>query len=346
MREEDCLRVVLDTIDPNYTTKASNNDWGWLDNSGSFEQVSSYAQKNGLYYALTRELVNTGLSTPNLDEELWSATKSRVEDCKNTIKFLEKLCNKNELDYVLIKLFNSVEHVPNDIDIFISRNDRKKLIHVLEENGMETMYSSITETKLKGDYVKTDIYTQVRHVGMDFMDDDLVWTNKTQNMFMGVEYPTLNSNADLLMLIPHHVLVHKRMTLLDFLHLKNRIKGADIAWCRDYAYEKGWGRFFDLTLKRVNSLKYKIYKENGYAEFPYVFDTRFVLRCISESSGPNVRYYNKPFLYMSFYLQDLIYRIEGTYLYRLLRSVPLVRRLLNNISSLLKVLRGDRTNSN
>ena len=340
MNEKEILSTVLKVVDQKCSTPTC------LDDRKEYNQVVYFAQKNGLYYKFVTGVTSGSSQIHNLDTEQWTITSERIGDCKQTIEFLDGVCNRYGIDFVLIKLFNTIQHVPNDIDIFVNRNDRKRLIHALEENGMEPLYSSVTETKLEGDYVKTDIYTQVRHLGMDFLDDDLVWSSKTQNEFFGVEYPALNSNADLLMLIPHHILVHKRMTLLDFLHLRNRIREADTAWCRDYAYERGWGRLFDLMLDHVSSLEQKIYEENEYVEFPYVFDTRFVLRCISESNGPNVNYYNKPFLYMSFYLQDLMYRTEGTYPYRFLRSVPLARRTVNSISSLLKVLRGDRKSSN
>jgi hypothetical protein len=157
-----------------------------------------------------------------------------------------------------------------------------------------------------------------------------------------VEYPALSEEADFLLLLPHYLFGHRRITLLDFLHMKHRISHINVNTCREYAYDKGWGTVFDLTLDHLNHLHERIYKEGKVIHFPYLFDRDFIMKCISGIEGLNMGRYKKVFLHISFVMDKISHDLEGTPLYNLLKSFGPARNLVNSSSALVKSLRGDK----
>jgi hypothetical protein len=334
------IKYVLSVVDPKYPEEIQIEKL--VKDRSLFESASLIADRNGLYYRFNSRLKELDIDLPFLDRNRWEEEKRRLLEFRETVRFLEGLSEESSIDYILIKLFNTVPHIPRDVDIFVHRNDKKIFIELLKENGMKCLHSSPAETKFKGEYKKIDIYNNICYIGVDFVDDTYLQKSKIRNDFLGVNYPALNNEADFLLLIPHYLFGHRRITLLDFLHMRHRIESINISTCKAYATKKGWGNVFDLTLNYLNHLYKRTYKEKDFIQFPHLFRHDFIMKCISEIDELDMSLSNKTFLYFSFVLDRVAHDLETTPLYNRMKKIQTVRNLVNSSSAFIKNIRGDR----
>ena len=343
MDEKKPLNILLSVIDPSYNHKIPPEEW--INDKKLFRSAMELATKNGLHYKFVSTLLEKENSLPYYNPEKWSEDQKNITKIGETLTLLEKVFQEAHVPYIVIKIFNTVQHSPNDIDIFVKNSDREKVLSILEANGMKSLHSSIAETKMIGEYAKTDIYTEISYLGIEFLDKDFLLNSITENTFFNQKYPALNNESDLLMLIPHYLFGHGRITLLDFLHLKNRIQHSDLEFCRGYAKQKGWLYIFDATTDLIRTVDKKIESDDIDFKFPFRFDRVFVTRCIAELHGLKLNRKEKLFLQFSFLLEDIVYSLEGTILYKIVKSISPVRNLINSVSASIKTRRGDRKSS-
>jgi hypothetical protein len=343
MDTTNAMKFVLSVVDPEYPNDIQIEES--INKKDLFESAVTLAERNGLYYYFIHNLKELNMDLPFLDNDRWNEENKKISEFKETVAFLNKASEDSAIDYILIKIFNTVPHAPNDVDTFVQKKDRQNFIKVLENNGMECLHSSPAETKFKGRYMKTDIYTEIGYLGVDFMDETFLWKSKVKNELFGIEYPALSNEADFLLLVPHYLFGHRRITLLDFLHMKYRMECINVDACREYANEVGWGSVFDLMINHLNHLYEMIYKQNKFIHFPHVFDRGFTLKCISGIEELNMGLRNKAFLHLSFVIEEITYSLEGTPLYTMLESFTPTRNLINSLSAAIKNHRGDKKSS-
>jgi hypothetical protein len=336
------MKILLAIVDPDYQGDISIDELIKSNQNEILKRTLKLAEINGLRYYFIQKLTEMNIDLSFIKkEDLIDEMQQRSNDFKKTITFVNRISKEHRLEYVLIKVFNTIPHTPNDIDIFIHKKDRQKLITILEDDGMVCLQSSPAETKLKGRFLNIDIYTEICYVGVDFIDERFLRKSVVKNNLLGIEYYGLNKEADFLLLLPHALFGHRRITLLDFLHLKNLKKGINIKECRGYAYEKGWGTVFDLILNQLDSLCHDIYVKNNIVKFPYYFNRNFVLRCVYKLDNFDKNKFNLFFFNLSFYLEEIMYRLEGTALYNILKFFTPTRNIFNSICSFVKNRRGD-----
>jgi hypothetical protein len=343
MTEKSPLKILLSVVDPSGKNTIPPEEW--INDKKVFQPAMELAVKNGLHYKFISTLLEKGHALPWYNPEKWSEDQENITKISSTIALLEKVLPENHIDYIIIKIFNTVPHSPNDIDLFVKNNDREKVLSILEANGMKPLHSSIAETKMIGSYAKTDIYTEISYLGIEFLDKDFLLGSGTENSFFGKKYPALNNESDLLMLVPHYLFGHGRITLLDFLHLKNRIAHSDIEFCRSYAKQKGWLYIFDATMDLIKTLDKKIESDDIDVQFPYRFNRIFITKCIAELPQLHMNRTEKLFLHGSFLLEDIVYSLENTFLYKIVKSISPLRNLINSVSAFFKTMRGDRKSS-
>lgn len=343
MKSLDPMKILFAIVDPDYQGDISVDE---VINSNQKDQILKrtlkLAERNGLRYYFIQKLNERGIDISFIKQEELADEMQRSIDFKETVTFINSIANEHKLEYFIIKLFSTIPHTPNDVDLFIQKEERQRLITILEDNGMVCLHSSPAETKFKGRYMKIDLYTEICYVGVDFIDESFLRKSAVKNNLLGVEYYGLNKEADFLLLLPHALFGHRRITLLDFLHLKNLKKSIDVNECRDYAYENGWGKVFDLILNQLDSLYQDIYVKDNIIYFPYIFDRDFTLKCMFQLDDFDKNKFNPFFFNISFYLEEIEYRLEGTPLYNILKFFTPTRNLFNSICAFVKNKRGDR----
>ena len=247
------------------------------------------------------------------------------------------------IEYIIIKACNTIPHIPRDVDIFVRNEDRTRIIKALEDNGMKCVQTGITETSLKGEYMKVDVYTEICYIGVDFMDGSFLRQSSIKDEVFEVEYSGLNNEANFLLMLVHSLFGHRSMTLLDFLHIKHIRGDIDMDACREYAHNRGWGSVFDLVLEKLDNITERIYENiEENIHFPYLFDRIFVLECVSGIEGLNMTGSDKIFFNATLIQDRLIYELKDTPLYNLLKSFEPTRHLINSLTGSVKKMRGDR----
>ena len=331
MNKLDPMEIVLSVVDPEYPVKV---DIDRLEKDEKlFKAAVKLAEKNGLYYYFILRLKELNIDLSFLEEERWNKEVQKLSELKETIMLLNNVSNDYGIDYILIKACNTIPHIPRDVDIFVHKGEKRKIIETLENNGMKCVRSDIAQTTLKKEnHIETDIYTGVRYFGVEFLDESFLWNSNVKSKIFGMAYPGLNAEADFLLTFIHSLFGHRVITLLDFLHIKSlRDNLRDIDLCRKYAYEKGWGSVFDLVLNELDSLHRRIYKEGGIIHFPYMFGQNFILKCVSMVDGLYINKSNKIFLRISLFLDKVIYRLKDSVLYNLLKSFEPTRKFLISV---------------
>ncbi len=331
MNKLDSMKVVLSVVDPEYPAKV---DTDRLEKDEKlFKSTVKLAEKNGLYYYFILRLKELNIDLSFLEEERWDKEAKKLSELKETIMLLNKVSNDYGIDYILIKSCNAIPHIPRDMDIFVHRGEKRKIIEALENKGMKCVRSDIAQTTLKKEkHIETDIYTGIRYFAVEFLDDSFLWNSNVKSKIFGIEYPGLNAEADFLLTLIHSLFGHRVITLLDFLHIKSlRDNIRDIDLCRKYAYEKGWGSVFDLVLNELDTLHRRIYKEEEVVHFPYLLGTNFILKCVSIVDGLYMSTSNKIFLRISLILDKVIYGLKDSVLYNLLKDFEPARKFLLSV---------------
>ena len=334
------MKALLSVIDPEYPEEVNVEEI--VKDKKLFKSAVRLAERNGLYYYFICKLKELCVELPSAEEEHWKEENKKLSEFKKTILFLNNVSKDYGMDYILIKEYNTIPHVSRDIDIFVRMKDRQKFIKVLEDNGMERVHSSVAETKLKGKYMKIDIYTKICYLTVDFMDDKSLFQSKTESEIFGIKYSRLNNEANFLLTLVHSLFGHRTMTLLDFLHIKYLRNDINVDACKKYAYERGWGTVLDLILERLDDIYESIYKKGEFIHFPYLFDRNLILKCISGIEKLDMGKYDKIFLNIGLFQDRIIYELQDTPLYNLLRSFEPVRNRINSLTAYVKSLQGDR----
>jgi hypothetical protein len=325
------MRIILSVVDPEYPEDIQVEEISG--NRDLLKAAIKLAEKNGLYYYFILRLKELNVDISFLEEERGNKEKQKLLELKETIMLLNKVSNDYGIDYILIKACNTIPHIPRDVDIFVHKGEKRKIIGAIGNNGTKCVRSDIAQTTLKKEkYLETDIYTGIRYFGVDFLDEKFLWTSNVKRKIFGIVYPGLNAEADFLLTLIHSLFGHRVITLLDFLHIKLlRDNIRDIDLCRKYAYEKGWGKVFDLVLNELDTIHRRIYKEGELIHFPHLFGTNFILKCVSMVDGLYINKSNKIFLRISLILDRVIYRLKDSALYNLLKSFEPTRKFLLSV---------------
>ena len=335
------MEIVLSVVDHEYPNDIRVEEI--TKNRDLLKAAIKLAEKNGLYYYFIHRLKELRMDLPLSEKDRWKEENQKLSEFKKTIMLLNSISNDHGIDYIIIKACNTIPHVPKDVDIFVRKKDRIKLINALEDNGMKCVQSGISETALNGrEYMRVDVYTEICYIGVDFMDNSFLWQSKITDEVFGIEYFGMNNEASFLLMLVHSLFGHRSMSLLDFLHIKSLRKDIDIGACKEYAHEKGWGFAFDLVLRKLNTLNEKIYKKGEVIDFPYLFNRNLILKCVSGIEGLTMSKYDKLFFHIALIQERISYELKDTPLYNLLKSFEPARNTINRLTASVKTIRGDR----
>lgn len=342
MSNPEPLEVVLTVVDPEYPKRIDIKEI--VKDKKLFKSAIRFAEMNGLYYYFISRLKNLNLYLPFLDAKRWGEENKMLEEFKESIGLLNRVSNEYGIDYIIIKECNTIPHVPRDVDIFVREIDKVKIIEALKGYGMEYMETSVTQMILRKEgYIDIELYNRINYLAIDFIDENFLFESCITDTIFGIECTSLNEEANLLLTIIHGLMGHRRVSLLDFLHIKYIIGGANIDVCKQYARKNGWESVFNLTLDKLDSLHERIYKEGGIINFPYLFDRNFMMRCISELVDINARKLKIVF-YISLIQDEIVEKSKNTFLYNVVKSHKSIEKLVASFFEIVdfKKIRGDR----
>ncbi|MCK4734435.1 MAG: hypothetical protein KAT65_18410, partial [Methanophagales archaeon] len=219
MNKLDPLEIVLSIVDPKYPSEIHIEDI--VEDMDLLKAAIKFAERNGLYYYFIHRLIelNPNLMLSDEEHERWNNELQKLPALKNTFAFLSEMQLRDGIDYILIKACTTIPHFPRDVDILVHIEDKEQIYDMFARDGMEIAYSNDVETAFnKEGYTKLDIYSKIQYIGMNFIDSEFLWNSKIEDEMFGIKYPSLNDEANFLLLLVHSIFGHRSMTLLDFLH--------------------------------------------------------------------------------------------------------------------------------
>lgn len=297
------------------------------------ESVLDLAAPNGLEYAVVENL--------RAAELRGTEAASRREALSETITTIDESACKAGVDYALIKDCNTVPHFPRDIDIFVDESDKEAILDALTEAGYEIEQTGQIETTVISDHgIPVDVYTRIQYFGMEFVDVDFLLDDTRRRTVYGTEYRGLSNEGELLVNLVHSFFGHRRVTLLDFVHLKriNR-DGIDEAACLEHAERMGWKSTYLYFRSVMTDLEKKL--RNGEpVSFPHLFDLRVMIRSIDKLDAEISGY--APSVMFSLWLDGVKLRIENTWVERAIKRAEPLRKMLLRIAYASRRARGDR----
>ena len=337
------MDIILSTI---YTNRLDANIVKKeLSNERFLNQTIRLAEINGVYFYFMQQLQEIGV---DLHSQIgrFNSELQKLEHFKNTLQLLNQISEDVNVDYMLIKACSEVPHVPRDVDILVRECDKTKYYKAFEDCGMSCVHATDVETSFsKEGYLKIDIYTGVRYITIDFIDDVYLWNSYTTGETVGVIHPLLGNEANVLLMLVHSLYGHRSMTLLDFLHMDRILQNSDVLKCKKYAQENGWGDAFDVVLQKFNEIKESIISnKHATISFPYRFTPDFVLESISMIDNLNLGKKTMTYLYFSFIIDRIIHELKKSVIYDVLLNCQFVRNSFNSFNYFIRHACGD-TNS-
>ena len=340
----DPMKVVLSVIDPEYPNDIQVKEIA--KNRDLLKSAIKLAERNGLYYYFVLRLkqLNQDISLLDKEQERWNKEEQKLSALKKTLTFLNDMQKHHGINYILIKACTKIPHVPRDVDILVRIEDRDKIYDLFEYDDMKIVYSNPVETAFgKEGYMKLDIYSRIQYIGMDFIDTEFLWDSKVEDRIFGIEYPSLNEEANFILLLVHSLFGHRSMSLLDFLHMRSIMNNIqDIGICREHAFENGWGEVFDRELEKLESIYKTIYGDEGVVSFPYLFDRKFMLKCVTSIEGLDMKKRERIFFHISLGLDRFTYELAKSPFYNYLLAFNIGRKIFNSLGYFVRNRRGDR----
>jgi len=299
------------------------------------------ARNNGLEYLFLEKLLELQVGLPDMTA-LWQQEQIRLAKYLKSLKSLRHASDKGAIDYLLIKSANRIPHVPRDVDIFIRSEKREEVINLFSDMGLKCVQEGVAETAFEAkDYLRIDLYTDIRYVSVTFLANDYLWRSKADIEILGDKYWGLSAEADLLLTLVHSIIGHRRITLLDLMQLKTIKEEANFEACLKYAEVMGWGKFFCMAIDKISSLERNIYKDGEIIQFPYLFGRKFLKECIATIDTVSLGKAGMTFFIISLFQDEIIHKMKGGTIYNILRSSSLVRHQFNSITAYVKRFRGD-----
>lgn len=338
----DAFRMIL--------ASAGADPWGGSDvghlvrNSRALTAAFRLARSNGLNYTLLSFLTRLGIALPPSEIARWASVLEARRKFLGTIRFLNEVAERSGLEYIMIKDCSTVDHVPRDVDVLVRGDERSWFLHALLESGMDIVHDGPAETSLQGNgLMRIDVYARIRYFGRDFLDVGFLWKSQRTATTCGIGHPGLSPEAAYLLNSVHGLFGHRRLTLLDFLDLMNlEARVADLSRCRSEAQACGWGRTFDFLRARYLELQSQVQNGSKMFAFPHRFETRFVLRCLSNLDDPSLGVWGRMAFGMSLAWDDVMFLIETSGLGERLKHSSFGSRLGNAMGHRLRAARGDR----
>ncbi|GEM_PF-2334326 len=311
-----------------------------LENRKLLNRVVRLAEINGLYYLFITNLKEMGLDLTT--SERFSCESVRLEEFKRTLKLLNEVSNQNKIDHILIKSCIDVSHVPRDVDVLIHGDEKEAFIEALLERGFKSVYQTDVETALSKDgYLKIDIYIETRYLDYTFLNEPFLWNSIVKANIFDEDHWVLNNEVNLLLLMVHGIFGHRNITFLDYIQISYILPNVELATCKNYVNENGWIQTFNIIYNEFNKIKYKVDSSSPDLYFPYKFNQKFILKLINSLNKKPITIKFLFFLYISLFIDGLIYELKKYDIYNYLLKCSYIRIAFNSFNYFIRHSVGD-----
>jgi hypothetical protein len=240
------------------------------------------SKESGLLYYFSTRLLSKKILSNSLLERIIDEEEKGLRKLRNTLIFIKSIFEDEGLDFRVIKLYRGIPYVPKDVDILIRKDQSNQVFRVLKKRGIAVKsFSNGVETQFqKEGLFKVDIYSGFRYLSLDFFEETYLWENPKAITICNVECPTLNNEADFLLLNIHAFFGHRYLSLLDFLYAKSLLKDLNFDEVLYQAKKYQWDNILltmILVVKDIYFAQYYTTNDQKVIVFPYTFSPKFIL---------------------------------------------------------------------
>ncbi len=283
-RNGEFVPLILYCVSEDFRRLSEKPSSDLVKNASLLNRCMRIADTNGLLYpflkGLTKEfpqfkncsIISTTIK--NEEESLSLLTK--------TLATVSNALDRQGIEFLFIKLYRKIPYSPRDIDVLIHSRDFNQAVSTLKSIGFETVTSNPVETKCaqKG-FLNVDLYSGFYYMSMKFMNDSFLWDSPRSVRIADSECMVPNAEADLLSLILHSLLGHRRISLLDFLYAVDLIDNGKLDMYKlvEQAEKYHWKCALKNGISTIKSLKSAQFGTSIESNcFPFIYPTSFVLK--------------------------------------------------------------------
>lgn len=156
-----------------------------------------------------------------------------------TLAYVVDILNRNSFEYLIFKTVAPLEHLKDDIDIFIQdRDEYLKLKDLLVMGGFFKSKENNGEYHMeKPNYVQLDIHNKISWdylgnggQGPNIIDLTLLMNRRVKTKLYGVEIYKTSIEDDLIVVLAHAIFQHKYLTLGEILFAGEIIRKSELDW--------------------------------------------------------------------------------------------------------------------
>lgn len=304
------IQLILYHVDDEF--RQLNPDLQTSEDDRLYPRALRIAESNGLLYPFCKSLIHTskGKKFETLIKTKKNSEESQLKKLAETLHSTQDIMKKNGFDFSVIKLYRGIAYAPRDVDLLIRSEEVSRAMSCFQQNGFAVHPSTAVEIRCeKKDFLKVDLYAGFYYLSLPFIDEEFMWKNPRIVQIQDTECPIPSAEADLLLLMIHSLLGHRRISLLDFLYAKNLMKktGLGISEMLLQADKHGWSYAFAKTFSKLKNLYKSIYFDcTPPPSFPFIFSTKYVFEAFESFTNFNFSFTKKT-LYAFSALMDAAY---------------------------------------
>jgi len=286
---------ILNRIDDEYRERNSYLNSNDL-NINNIQRDMIVAEQNDLLYPFLKNIFDrTSLHSDRVSKTNVNENNKKLK-LQKTISFIDSLFNDESFDYLYIKLDKGINYIPRDVDVLINRKQKNRIISTLKRKNINIKYYDDAEINITmNGLLNVDLYTGFFYFSRPFIDDEFLWGNPRKSEIFGNKINVPNYEADLLTLIIHGILGHRRLSLIDFLYAKKLLSDINLNYSDlEFQTKKhNWYYAYRIFTSILNDLYVQIYHQQQPINFPIQFSANFILETFHNSITHNITNNNK-----------------------------------------------------
>ena len=286
-------QIVLYYVDDEYRSQHPDLVAGTFRGEHSLMQALRISEANGLLYPFCSKL----LEEPHMKEKS-SLIKTKIRNenkrlllLRKTLSVIMELFERENLDFMFIKLYRGIPYAPRDVDVLVKPNDTRSTISLFKNNGFNVeVFSDVEIQCQRADLLKVDLYCGFYYLSLPFIGDEFLWKDHRIVDMQGFDCPIPGFEADFLSMVIHSLLGHRHLSLLDFLYAKSLLNSERLSFSKmlKEAENYGWAYAFAKVFHTLEDLHESLYLSSHSSKginFPFIYSTKFVLEAFQGFAG-------------------------------------------------------------
>jgi len=243
-----------------------------------FEKILVIASNNRILKVFVDNLLESKVHLLRAEKKVLSDISLEgdklLDALGDTIKLLDAVFSKNNIDYLIVKTYKYLDYVTFDVDVLVKYDDFFLAQNALSENGVDITPHPGKNTQglhqrncFKKGLLKIDLHRKFYWLGIDHIDDDFLWKNTRKETIGGFICPIPSVEVDFLLHNKQLIFERRYITFLDFIAIKLSIQDKDsrVNWkiIEEMVVNYKWQNGFYKLMAHLNLVNYLLYDETN-----------------------------------------------------------------------------------